>query len=148
MPLEWCVRRKVWVWAGAGTRISTGTVGAMGKKVKEPKNTKLARVDAVEAPDSKKREREGLPDKQMLLIGKAIADPRRMEILRAISQDRATCGDLIQRTGVSAATLSHHMKELEHAGLIETCKDGRFLQATLHKKTWKSYVASLKAIAG
>lgn len=136
--------------AGTGTRIITETVGAMGKKAKEPKNIKVARVDAdaVDAPEPKKRERDGLTDRQMLLIGKAIADPRRMEILRAIAQDKVTCGDLMQRTGVSAATLSHHMKELEHAGLIETCKEGRFLQATLHKKMWKSYVASLKAIAG
>ncbi len=124
-----------------------GTVGAMGKKAKEAKSIKEQRAEAVPGPGPKRREREGLQDKQMLLIGKAIADPRRMEILRAIAQDKATCGDLLQRTGVTAATLSHHMKELEHAGLIETCKDGRFLQATLHKKTWKSYVASLKAIA-
>ena len=122
----------------------------MGKKVKEPKSTKGTRAAeaTADAPAPKKREREGLPDKQMLLIGKAIADPRRMAMLRAIAQNNATCGDLMQCTGVSAATLSHHMKELEHAGLIETTKDGRFLQATLHKKMWKSYVASLKAIAG
>ncbi len=124
-----------------------GAVGAMGKKAKEPKSTRAA-VDVAAAPEQKKREREGLTDKQILLIGKAIADPRRMAMLRAIAQNNATCGDLMQCTGVSAATLSHHMKELENAGLIETTKDGRFLQATLQKKMWKSYVASLKAIAG
>ena len=146
MPLEWCVCGNVPIGTVELQRMSTGR-DAMGKRAKEPKRMRAA-AEAAGTPEQKKRDPEGLPDKQMLLIGKAIADPRRMAMLRAIAQEKATCGDLMQCTGVSAATLSHHMKELEHAGLIETTKDGRFLQATLQKKMWKSYVASLKAITG
>ncbi len=92
--------------------------------------------------------RDTLSDKQVLLISRAIADPRRMAMLRTIAQNTATCNDLRQCTSISAATLSHHLRELETAGLIETAKDGRFLQASLQKKMWKNYIGALKSIAG
>ncbi len=93
-------------------------------------------------------ERETMPEEQMLRITRAIADPRRMAMLRTIARNDSTCSALRACTDVSAATLSHHMKELEHAGLIAMAKDGRFLQVKLQKKAWKQYVSGLKALAG
>jgi ArsR family transcriptional regulator len=128
-----------------GTRM----VSAMGKKAKALKGTKTGRLAPDEpAVGGRGEPKGGMAEKQVLQISKAIADPRRMAMLRMIAQGASTCGGLMECTGVSAATLSHHMKELETAGVIETTKDGRLLQATLHKKAWKSYVASLKAIGG
>ena len=117
----------------------------MSRKAKEPKGGTTTTA-AGKAPATGKG--EPMEEKQMLLIARAIADPRRMAMLRTIAQNTSTCSDLRQCTSISAATLSHHMKELETAGLIETRKDGRFLSANLQKKVWKSYVASLKAIGG
>ncbi len=124
----------------------------MSKKVKEPKQAKAMTGGKTKADLAPKAgdslDRDGMLDKQVLQISKAIADPRRMAMLRAIAQKTANCSGLMQCTGVSAATLSHHMKELETAGLIETTKEGRLLQATLQRKVWKSYLATLKALAG
>ena len=136
----------------AGRR-STRAAGVktMAKKLKESKVERVSAATsskAVFAPAAAaKQERETLDDRQMLLIAKAIADPRRMSLLRAIAQKTSACADLRSGLSISAATLSHHMKELETAGLISTSKDGRFLHATLQKRTWKSYVSALKTLA-
>ncbi len=101
-----------------------------------------------QAPATSKAERDTLDEQQVQRIARAIADPRRMALLRAIAQKTSSCADLRQAQPISAATLSHHMRELEQAGLIETSKHGRKVHATLQKKIWKSYVSSLKALAG
>ena len=69
-----------------------------------------------------------LSQKQLQLIAKALADPRRYEILRQIGARNCAvaCADVRQCQPVSAATLSHHIKELEEAGLITIIRKGKF----------------------
>jgi len=47
---------------------------------------------------------------------------------------------------LSQPTLSHHLKELEAAGLIETEKRGKFVDAKFQSKVWKKYLAELKRV--
>ncbi len=89
----------------------------------------------------------GLGDRQMMLISKALADPTRMAVLRAIAKGGATCSGMRDCAGVSAATLSHHMKELESAGLIENERKGRFVEPKFQRKMWKKYLDELKSLA-
>jgi hypothetical protein len=62
--------------------------------------------------------RIALGEEQIHLIAKALADPRRLELLRQIGggSTPVACGAIKDCHPVSAATLSHHMKELEVAG--------------------------------
>ena len=84
-----------------------------------------------------------------IAITRAIADPNRYALLKRIANaDASTCTDLRTCTGMNPATLSHHMKQLESAGLIETARDGKYVRATLKRKVWKGYLADLKALAG
>ena len=95
-----------------------------------------------------KTSHEAMDDKAMLAISKALADPRRLEVFRRIaSADGTACMDLRACLAINPATLSHHMRQLESAGLIQTEKDGRLVRATLRRKLWKSYLAHLKQIA-
>lgn len=83
----------------------------------------------------------------MQAISRALADPRRTEVLRMIATCSATsCMDVRQRLRMSPATLSHHVKQLENAGLIETVRDGKLVRAHLRRKVWKSYLAYLKQL--
>lgn len=88
-----------------------------------------------------------LTKKQAQLIAKALADPRRVEILKLIgSKGCAACVDVRESQPVSAATLSHHMKELETAGLIEIAREGKYARMTLRREVLEAYRAYLAEI--
>ena len=77
-------------------------------------------------------------------IAKVLADPRRFEILQKIAcRGNAACSDLRDACPVTAATLSHHLKELESAGLIEAAKRGKFVDLTFQRDRWNAYLTAL-----
>jgi ArsR family transcriptional regulator, arsenate/arsenite/antimonite-responsive transcriptional repressor len=90
---------------------------------------------------------KSITKKQAQLIAKALADPRRVEILKQIgSCGCVACADVRECQPVSAATLSHHMKELETAGLIEIAREGKFANLTLRRDVLDAYREYLATI--
>src|SRR6516165_4710370 len=85
-----------------------------------------------------------LSDQQFRAIAKALSDPRRYEILQIIAGKKdCTCVELREACPISAATLSHHLKELESAGLIAIGREGKFAFPTFERTVWKSYMEKL-----
>ena len=85
--------------------------------------------------------------KQFTRIAKALADPRRLEILQQIgTEDEVSCASVKECHDVTAATLSHHLKELESAGLIDVRKESKYAFVSLRRPVWKAYVKELKKI--
>lgn len=86
----------------------------------------------------------GLPARDVRMIARVLADPRRFQILKHIAgQRRIACADLRTALPISAATLSHHLKEIESAGLIETTRRGKFVDAVFCRDKWQAYLAEL-----
>jgi ArsR family transcriptional regulator len=89
-----------------------------------------------------------MDDRQFLLISKALADPKRFEMLQKIgeSKDAPTCTCLGEWVGIAPATVSHHIKELDNAGLVNVERDGKFAHVTLRRDVWKAYLKRLSAL--
>jgi ArsR family transcriptional regulator len=89
-------------------------------------------------------ERSILTEKQFDLIAKALADPRRMQVLEVIAGEKeCPCQRLREEFPISKATISHHIKELVRAGLIEAHKDGQFLHCEVRREVLEAYTAEL-----
>jgi ArsR family transcriptional regulator, arsenate/arsenite/antimonite-responsive transcriptional repressor len=85
---------------------------------------------------------------QIEKISKALADETRLRIFEAISsQPKMTCGDIVSLRGVTAATVSHHLKILHAAGLIECQKKGQFLYSQPVPQTIAKYAEALSKMA-
>ena len=85
---------------------------------------------------------------QRLAILKALGDPRRMEIVERLSacNGGAACGDMRECLPISAATLSHHLHELETAGLIHIEREGKYARLSLRREIWQAFLADLQKL--
>jgi ArsR family transcriptional regulator len=81
---------------------------------------------------------------QFTAIAKALADPRRVALLEAIGRkDDCPCQSLCQNFPVSKATISHHLRELTRAGLVESHREGQFLHCQIRRDVLEAYTEQL-----
>ena len=86
---------------------------------------------------------------QFTRIAKALADPRRFELLQMIAaEDEVACKRMVERFPVSQATISHHLKELATAGLIEARREGQHGHYRLRPGVLGEYLAELERRLG
>ncbi|HUB31525.1 MAG TPA: metalloregulator ArsR/SmtB family transcription factor [Bryobacteraceae bacterium] len=89
-----------------------------------------------------------LNEHQFALIGKALADPKRFEMLKRIaaSKQAPTCSCVCDWLHLSPATVSHHLKELEAAGLVSVEREGKFARISLRRDVLDAYVNRLSSL--
>ncbi|MGQ4648989.1 metalloregulator ArsR/SmtB family transcription factor [Lyngbya aestuarii] len=76
---------------------------------------------------------------------KALADPRRFEILEAIAAtDESACTTLVEQFPVSQATISHHLKELANAHLIIVRREGQHCYYRFCPQALAEYIEELQ----
>ena len=108
-----------------------------------------------------------ISDPRIADLCKALSSPHRVQILLrlveccgsacATDDEFAACvGTLAEGLGVSASTVSHHIKELRHAGLIQCRRNGQRVECcvdlealrTIHEFTTHLYERAVQPSGG
>ena len=81
-------------------------------------------------------------------ILKALADPKRFELLERIAKSSCPlgCADAGAALAIAPATLSHHIKELETAGLIQVARAGKYHYLSVRPGVLDALASSLQAL--
>lgn len=91
-----------------------------------------------------RKKQAALSAQQFEAVAKALADPRRMALLESIGSEReCPCQKLCSESGVTKGTVSHHVRELLRAGLIDERKDGQYMFYEVRRDVLAAYVAEL-----
>ncbi|HET6444108.1 MAG TPA: metalloregulator ArsR/SmtB family transcription factor [candidate division Zixibacteria bacterium] len=66
-----------------------------------------------------------------VIFAKAIADNTRQQIMRMLCCQWLCVSDIVERTGVTQPTVSHHLAILREAELVHTRREGKQVFYTL-----------------
>lgn len=90
-----------------------------------------------------------MKQKDLAKVAKALSDPTRLSIYEAISsQPEMYCGELIKKCPLTPGTISHHLKILAEAKLIESRREGQFIYNRVRPETVREYSQALTKMAG
>jgi DNA-binding transcriptional ArsR family regulator len=74
---------------------------------------------------------------EISLFAKAFGHPARVAILQHLFKiDTCVCGDLVNEIGLAQPTISQHLKELKHLGLIKGNIEGTSVCYCINGKNW------------
>lgn len=82
---------------------------------------------------------------RFLRIAKALADPRRLEILELLSASgEITCGDVVDGISVGQSTVSHHLRILVDSGLVSVRRSGQHALYRVRRGSLEGYLTMLR----
>jgi ArsR family transcriptional regulator len=77
-------------------------------------------------------------------IAKALADPRRFALLETISAAlECPVEKLCRDFPITKATVSHHLRELVQAGLVDAEREGQYKHCSVRRDVLNAYAAEL-----
>ena len=76
---------------------------------------------------------------KIALFAKVFGHPARVAILQHLFKINAcVCGDLVNEIGLAQPTISQHLKELKHLGLIKGTIEGTSVCYCIHSENWSA----------
>ena len=104
---------------------------------------------SAESARAKKDKAPRLSRAQRTAILKALADPRRFELLERIAKASCpiSCSQAHAALAISPATLSHHVRELETSVLIQVAREGKFHYLSIRPGVLDALASALQALS-
>jgi ArsR family transcriptional regulator len=85
--------------------------------------------------------------KQTAKIAKALSDETRLRIYESIAHaDEVNCGDICSEQTVGNASVSHHLRILSEAGLVDSRRQGQFIYYRAVAETMEEFIGHLRRI--
>jgi len=84
---------------------------------------------------------------QFARIGKAVGNPKRLELLDILGQGERTVEVLAREADISIASASQHLQSLKAARLVESEKHGSFVVYRLADQHVKDFLYSMRTLA-
>lgn len=73
-----------------------------------------------------------------LKVFKALSNDNRLKIIELLDNEYLCACKLLEELNVSQSTISHHMKILEEANLVQSVKDGKWKHYSINAETFNS----------
>lgn len=89
----------------------------------------------------------GLDYAELAQVLKVMADSKRLQIIDMLSCGELCACHLLTYFQISQPTLSHHMKLLQQAGLVQSRKEGKWVHYRLEMGRWQEIEVALGQIA-
>ncbi|HSK20789.1 MAG TPA: autorepressor SdpR family transcription factor [Longimicrobiales bacterium] len=77
---------------------------------------------------------------------RALGDPTRREILRALRKGDLTAGEIASRFPITGASVSHHLSVLKEAGLVQAQREGRTIVYSLDSTVFQEFVSQMMTL--
>ena len=85
---------------------------------------------------------------EMATVFKALSDPTRLRMLKAIAHVREACEcNIVPEFGLSQPTISYHLKVLREAGLIDSERRGQWVWHRVNRKVTLGAARTLMEVA-
>lgn len=86
--------------------------------------------------------------RELRTFHKALADVNRLRIVRRLATGPATVTELIEHVGLSQPLVSHHLKRLRSAGLVDARRVGRETVCSLRPGAFGEVAERERAVLG
>ena len=77
---------------------------------------------------------------------RALGDPTRREILRALRTGDLTAGEIGSRFPITGASVSHHLSVLKGAGLVQAQREGRTIVYSLDSTVFQEFLSQMMTL--
>lgn len=78
---------------------------------------------------------------------KALAHPARLKLIDVLAEHQEVCVcDLAEEIGMDISTVSHHLTQLKHAGIVESDKRGQMVFYCLRVTCLKSLFGCIESV--
>jgi ArsR family transcriptional regulator len=85
--------------------------------------------------------------RELVTVLKALADPMRIRVLKLLEEKKMCVCELTVVLGIQQSSVSHHLRILRDAGLVDDLRNGPWIDYQLAQSVYNEFAPTLLKIA-